>query len=228
MYVAVFYPQSMNIIRQYLALAIVFYATKFIEERKYAKYCIWNLVAVLFHLSSATGFVILILWLLIIDRHETKRKLWVVVLLICSIPIIFAAVILIYTRYSGYVDSTSAEFSLLIVGRIVGLLFFLFLRLLRGSPVAHCEEPANYTRYITCLYSLGILISTAGFVFEFVGRLSFYFLIFEIPFTAVAAFKEKNFLLKICYLTLALYFLVIKIGVLGENGIMPYTMFMFN
>ena len=225
LYITIFYPQSMNILRQYLSLAIVFAATELIENKRYLWFLLCNIVAVTIHLSSIIGIIILLIWLLFIEEGNAKRKFVLVMSIIPFLPLVLWGERLVLGNYASYLHEENVSFSLLIVGRIFAILFFVFVRLVRGNPDRDIEKPTNYTSYISCLYSIGVMISTVGFAFEYVGRVALYFMIFEIPFAAKVSLKEENGVLKLCYLTLALYFFIVKTLIMHEVQIIPYRFY---
>ena len=51
-FMALFYFESMNIIRQFLAIAILFYAFRYVKSKKLAYYLIWVFIAGLVHTSA--------------------------------------------------------------------------------------------------------------------------------------------------------------------------------
>ncbi len=72
-----YYSHSLNIMRQYMAMAIVFAALADITQRKYLRYCICVAVAVLFHTSALLGLGILAIhWYIHCDwkRYVLKVK----------------------------------------------------------------------------------------------------------------------------------------------------------
>ena len=58
----VFYNHSLNIMRQYMAMAIVFAVLADIMQGKYLRYCICVAIAMLLHTSAALGFVVLFVY----------------------------------------------------------------------------------------------------------------------------------------------------------------------
>ena len=52
LYITLHYMNTLNIMRQYIAIAIVFFATRFLEKRGYIKFCIAILLASVFHSSA--------------------------------------------------------------------------------------------------------------------------------------------------------------------------------
>jgi len=64
----VFYNHSLNIMRQYMAMAIVFAALADIPQKKYIRYSIAVVIAMMFHTSALLGFgAIVIHWYLYCD-----------------------------------------------------------------------------------------------------------------------------------------------------------------
>jgi len=57
-----FYNQSLNVIRQYMAMAIVFAALRDVTERKYLRYCIVVGVSALIHTSALLALGYLVIW----------------------------------------------------------------------------------------------------------------------------------------------------------------------
>lgn len=51
-FMSLFYFESLNIMRQFLAIAILFYAFKYIQRKKLLRYLIWILIASLVHTSA--------------------------------------------------------------------------------------------------------------------------------------------------------------------------------
>lgn len=72
----VFFP-AMNVIRQMLAGAIMFYATKYIVEKKFFKYCSFFMIAFFFHKSS-----IFFLPLYFIGNKKIKKNKLIMILFV--------------------------------------------------------------------------------------------------------------------------------------------------
>lgn len=110
-FVSSIYFNSLNNVRQYLALAIAFYG---ISNPKMFKRIIFLIIATLIHLSSCLLFVIIILEYFSLN----KRKFSVInILMIFIAP--FACIIIFYifktTKYGYFFDTTGTGFSLALV-----------------------------------------------------------------------------------------------------------------
>lgn len=51
-YLFTFFPNAFNVVRQYLAVSIIFYAYQFVFEKNFKAYFGWGIVAMSFHLSA--------------------------------------------------------------------------------------------------------------------------------------------------------------------------------
>ncbi len=64
-----FYNTSLNMMRQWIAMAILFMAFSYLISEEKKKYCILTLVACLFHTSAIMGFTILVVY-----KYSTKKR----------------------------------------------------------------------------------------------------------------------------------------------------------
>lgn len=78
-YYTVFYNQSLNILRQSLAIAIILFAVNFMFEKKYVKYIILCFCAMLFHTSAIICVCFLPIYILISKYPNMKSCVFVVV-----------------------------------------------------------------------------------------------------------------------------------------------------
>lgn len=66
---SLFYNTSLNMMRQWIAMAILFMAFSYLVSDRKKEYCILVLVACLFHTSAIMGFVILVVYM-----YSTKKR----------------------------------------------------------------------------------------------------------------------------------------------------------
>ena len=72
-YIFILFPQSMNVLRQFVALSIVFCFSYFIEKKKYLIFIIAVLLATLFHTSALLGLLLLGINYCLGDNSSTKK-----------------------------------------------------------------------------------------------------------------------------------------------------------
>lgn len=69
------FNQSLNIVRQMIAVSIIFFATSFLFERKYRQYVIWSVLAVLMHSSAVISLAIGAMFIFLnSDKIMTDKK----------------------------------------------------------------------------------------------------------------------------------------------------------
>jgi len=69
MFYALFYTSTLNLMRQYMAIALIVYALELLQEKKYKKVVVMSVLAVMLHAST-----ILAIPILVISRLKNKNK----------------------------------------------------------------------------------------------------------------------------------------------------------
>ena len=135
-----YFGQSLNIMRQYMAMAIVFVAFADIQKRKYIRYGIAVAIATLIHTSALLSVLPLVFWFILKVRWSPLDKTpwirWAVVLGLTLAALIFLpllAKILMYIgilsdKYSFYFSKDSVEpailSSLFAIAGLSGIILF--------------------------------------------------------------------------------------------------------
>lgn len=179
----VFFSVFFNIMRQMLAVAIIFYGYYYLERRRYLPYILSVVVAMMFHKSAILMLALLLLKLVIRndgaqgvkDRH---MKVFSIAIFACAAVAPFVAsplfrLIAILTPFDQYVSGLAwnpdLEFLICMLPPVV--LFYLSGGH-RGHS-AHCNE--LFLIYICCLP-----IQTLGFMATYVNRMVYYFYFFVV------------------------------------------------
>lgn len=228
MYFMSFYFMTLNGIRQFVAVAIVFWGTRYLERKKPLQFLICVCVATFFHRSA-----IICIFLLCFDLlrwkelHQYQKDLYV--LLAFSFPVILARLSIELGKYSGYFSKMSLNIGLVIPVKIVLLLLSLFL-------IAHSPKykkffvEATYSerfsiRTSNTIYLLGLLLAALAYFFPtFVERVSWYFYIYEgVFYGSILRNTERGTKIPLA----AMIFFLIGYGFLysmvhNSQGTMPY------
>lgn len=193
-YLLITYNRSLNLSRQCIAMALIFYATRYLRENK-VKYLIFNLTAVMFHNSGVLGLLFVVIDYCIGGRLSRIKSFLFISL--SSVAIIFYQSIfpfvaqLIfgvdnkYSRYwvnsdSGFLSVWDIIFKLLCI--IVA--FISMSRIDRGRIKLHLGKEYNVidsqVKYFDCQFFLIVCILNLLFYFTrlFNGdnyRMSLYF-----------------------------------------------------
>ena len=221
LYAVLLYPETANIMRQYLAIAIVFYATLYVERKKLLVYLLLVLTAILVHRSAflALSYYPLYFWI----SHKKLNKKAVLGLAILTVAPIIVSVFM--RHYSG-------NFALYLSGRVgIGLLypvelailmFFVLLEMPRFT-IFRFEKDVVSLRFFVLTYLFGIIFSSLGYYRPTLYRIGLYFIIFETVFIPHVCTHGKN-----KYFFLLVYggliaFLIIQYHLAGWSGLINYS-----
>lgn len=118
-----YYNESLNLMRQSLAGAIILFAFPYIEKRKPFKYFIWILIATMFHSGAIVAIVFYIISVILNSRFSTIKQIMLVLLSIAvllslqSIMTYFVNAGFLSQRYLQYVNG--GNISLYVNGLII-------------------------------------------------------------------------------------------------------------
>ena len=201
-----FYMESMNTVRQFVALAMFIYAIKYIKSKEPIKYIIWILIASLFHTSA---LVLLPLYFFCRTRLTWKKRLIISLLLILTIPMISSGFywILAQTKYSFYMTGIYADanptYSELIIASILFMAASIFYK--RGKD----NEWYNIYYKLTFVF---LIIGVLSFKVLLAYRIIMYLkitTIFMVPSIIGQVHKSKNRI--IYYMLFIIFFSTITI-----------------
>lgn len=228
-YVVSFYTLTLSGIRQWLAIAIVFWGIKYLIDLKYFRFIVFVIFAFLFHNTAVIGLFLIVIDLIINKNNSLtgiKSKRWI--LLIGIVLAIFSFLLVlnydIFIRYfNHYLKNITLSGG---TGRV--LLLKLFIALLIYRIVIKYPKPhSNFTVRFYSYYFIGLLLSIPGYYSKNIGRISLYFSVFEIIIFS-AIFKKYEFKKKSCIIlliviihTLIFWLDLIKSG----RGHVPYLPF---
>ncbi|GAA0606388.1 hypothetical protein GCM10009001_24530 [Virgibacillus siamensis] len=218
-----FYFNSLNAIRQYIAISIIFYSVQYLFKAKVKFYVFSVFVAMMFHFSS---IVTLIFMPLTRFKHFTIKIRFMVILGFMLI-LIFYNRILIYIipdQYSFYLDTRfteeGANYIFLILYLLITIVLYTFKR-----KLIYENSKNEYYMFIILIGTGVSLLATQSLIFM---RIASYFTIFSILVLPdlVKIVKDKN-------LRFITYFGLICISLLGMllflnqnlSEVLPYKTF---
>ncbi len=222
-YYAAFYFFTLNIMRQCVAIAIVFFATRYLEKNKIFVFLVGVLVASLFHQSALLGILYLLIcykgWRnLAMRMNLSKRKrriLYVTALLAVVFVLIWKA-----SKYIHYFLEVSPHFGLLLPTKIVAVLLWATLTgrgRKKNTDAFLCQD-------IVKCYLLGLFLSLAGYFYPFMDRIGLYFTVCESIFLG---YVYKEYDAKVIR-TIVVLWIVVPFAIdvcSGGQGQLPYYFF---
>lgn len=188
-----YFGSTMNGLRQMLAVAIIFYYSRYIKREKYKKYFIGVLIAALFHFSAVIAVVLPLIYMFIEKPNNPKTVEIMKKVLIAIVPI---ALIFIY-MYSGYLDEINGiKIGFMATVRLVLFLvtYILYKKevsIREGITLKHALLKKDAYTFISVLCLIGYLLSFCSSVVDFASRAGYYFRIYEIIFYAIIFCRTK-------------------------------------
>ena len=214
-----FYYESLNIIRQYIAIAVMFYAVKYVYNRNFIKYILCILVASLFHTSAIFSFPIYFMYNFKLTNVKILKGLLVSMIILNLVQPVFNIISLFIPRYSYYsggeLFSTGTYRSIIIMGTI------FFIAYIKRKTLIQNDYKNNL--YINVLF-IAFMLSFMGLKSVLFIRIMVYFSIYSIMIipNIVNTFDTK--LKPIIYLlviTISYVYAYLLLSI-NDGGVLPY------
>lgn len=211
---------SLNAVRQYMAIAVWLCGFPFIQEKKPLPYLLFSALAAYLHSTA-----LLLLPMYVLYHIQLKRK-WFVILLGCAVvgnPLLRQIMLFImaHTRYSYYFNSANFVVDPELAGTVYALLFTVVAFVLYQR--IEKAEAGNYYLWSLLIYDAAIFMS---YFFPQMGRVATYFkfqlFINFIPLLlGMLPEKKRRFytVAVVCFLILATLFMKFY---LGHSNVFPY------
>jgi hypothetical protein len=186
MYACLFYLTTMNVMRQMVAVSIIFFASKFILERSFFKYMLFVMLATIFHTSAIGGIV---LYFFASENNLTKKIIRVMPIVLAVIIVFFAQTLtyIVFnsgdamSKYQSYAVINEAPIGLGFVGLMIVVMVFIINY---KADTLNCSKKiqdfmVRIAPFTLVLFLLMYKMDNDG------GRINFYFMIFEIVFLSL-------------------------------------------
>ncbi|MDT2703452.1 EpsG family protein [Enterococcus dongliensis] len=223
-YLCFFFPQTVNIMRQSLAVAIVFLGYQFIIKRKLLKYLLIVFIATGIHISA---FLALPLYFLINKKKEINRL--VATIISCALVFFIIRPSWIFTmlssisgfeRYSFYNDFTVDTNNRLF---FINLIILSIIYVLKKYLI----EIKNENKFFILLLFFGLLVGMTGFTSPFIKRISIYFDILQIvliaEITNLFSDRFQNLIVKYGVYVIGCIYFIVAYYYLSLAGVVPYS-----
>ena len=226
LYILFFYCETANIFRQYMAIAIVFYATAFLEKQKPIAFFALLMSAMVFHRSAMLGAAYYPLYYLIRNNRLEKH----LEIELAGAVVLAAAAMLILTyrggRYLDIYSSGKLRIGLLYPAKFFLVCVYLFANIRKFKECKYDKE-FIFTRLISAFYLLGIVLSSAGYYEDSLYRIGLYYIIYETVFIPHVCRKGINrYLFSASYLLLV-SFVAYNFYLAGWSGLANYSTWIF-
>ena len=225
-----YFFESMNATRQFVAVAIVFWGSRFIQKRAYGKYLLCILVGLVFHLTSLVGLVMLIPEFFAWKKLSKTNK-------IILFSTFFGGVSVgVYALLSGLVAKTLKAYLHYFVGgkldvglRMIAMIGIFLLALFVFRPNNEKDLKNSFGELIPLTkynYVVATLLGFVGYYAKTVGRINLYFALFFGVYFGLLAKEEKKInriILKIPILFVLIYSAISYIWFVNGGYHHPYV-----
>lgn len=220
----IFFFSSLAIIRQFTALAIVFYAFRYVESRQLFKFLICLTIATLFHKSAIIAFPLFYLFLW--KPHVSFFPI-IYILGFFSSDLLYWLVENLLPQYLKYLDKSIGEGGdkVLILFQLLGLFFLFFINRLK--------EQKNLNNFYFIAFFIGLFVWSSLAKYGHAGfRGGLYYIVFcllLIP-NIIIEIKQNKLILEITYAVCFFFFLLtLYLGNMNpkKDPNMPYQTFFF-
>jgi hypothetical protein len=223
--------QTMSMVRQCIAMSILFYAYRLIEQKKFILFILSVLCASLFH---RTAIVFLAAWFIVKIPLNTKNLIMLTIgtiILFISFETLFATSLSLFELYAYYENGKyfgdTRIATILQTGMILG--FFVLALCVRKNTGVKAFRNLGYEKMLMLLYA-GMCIMILAFKFNLFDRIAIYFNVFSIiviPNTiALIKRSQVRLFIQLAVLSLLSAYQIIIITYRPEwNRIYPYYFF---
>lgn len=216
------YLYSFNVVRQFIAVSLIFYSYKFIKERKFIKYLLFIAIASTFHISA----LILLPLYFILNINFNKKKMLIAAFIGAIIVIFFDQIISIIQLflYSNYKKGTFGVSNGNFGNLVISFIYFFTAMLFKSDLLKRDKDNKflinwSFINFVLSIMSMKLWIITRLMIYSGI------FMILLIP-EVICSIKNKNNKIIVGLLFIILTFvLYIKTILNPVNKLLPYHFF---
>ena len=234
LYLTINYINTMNIMRQFISIAIIFFATRFLEKKQYLFFILLLILATSIHSTAPLGVVFLFVFFWKNASQKQRRWLWIPIAVIIPIVVYY---ILKYEsgHISNYFSQYTSNLNITYIYRVGAFLLTMMFQMMSKQIVFKRSElkentvvPLKWSDKETLFYVMGLGTSSLGMFFAFLSRLGMYYLMYEMVFWGRAVKEGKS--RPIAWMLSSIYAVYVFGRELIYNGskIFPYGIHWFN
>ncbi len=201
-FLGMFFVQSLNLMREWLAIGCILNAYSCLKRRKKVKFYLYFFFALISHVTSICFFMVPLL-----ERIKDKRKALIITIISCIIFLILKnyilnVLILIFPKYNDYIfmDYFINESAFNVKDLIFAMILITYLYALNFKKQWFTISEYNQYYMYSILLVLSITFSLGGQNFYMLHRIVFYYSVFLI--TSLPNFIEKIKLKPLIYVVL--------------------------
>lgn len=178
-YYLTFYFTTMNTVRQFCAVSIVFYGVRYLDQKRVLDFVKTVILAMLLHQSAAVGFVFLAIYCLRWkELPQQQKKAFYLCVVVIPVVVVVLLLTRFFGRYTKYFTALNIDIGVMLPLKLV--LFALVMRIYLKT-IKDQKDTCLQFRIVTAVlgYTLALILGMTGYVFELMDRISWYFFLYE-------------------------------------------------
>ena len=216
---------SMNIIRQYMAVAIVFYFSRYLFRGNYIVYIIGVLLATTFHYSSLIALSLFAIELFRWNNLSKMNKAFIVAGF-AAVPVASGLLLnFAISEYESYFLSISgSDMGLMTTFKAMFIILSCFIFNILKKNKYTSSNTYNLVIIVIIISLIGLLFESLEYFFPYMGRLGLIFHMFFLVFWGILykmLYKDGIFIYTFFYLLLIVYPFISSIIYNGQ-GTIPF------
>ncbi len=225
-YFLMYFNHSLNMMRQWIAMAFLFYGFQFLTQRRSGKYFLMVAVAMMFHYSAIAAVGIFFLYQLVAKENTYNKALKMLLLIligmvtILSLDVLVTVMTLLGLRYGNYF---SGELGLM----PNQILYRIPILLLLAWRWRYLKENTHYAYFFLLLIVYDLLASQLTSIFANSARIALFFgeyYMLAYPMICMASDSRKNRqTMKLFTLGYLSVYWVYTYVIMGSSSTVPYT-----
>lgn len=208
LFLLMYYNMSLNIIRQSISLAIIFFSLKYLDNNKTIKFCIAVLIASLFHSTAAIALILLLIKKISISKNKIIYSCIYLLILVVSLLFfnnILSLLNLLHIIPDKYIlrysISKNTTLDINLADTIIRV--YVWALMLLEYPLLK-KKKDNLFYVLTCLSD--ILLLQIGNLVPYAYRMSLYFNIVNLIYIPYIIRVAKKYKVIFLISTVLLYF----------------------
>lgn len=233
LYLFIYLFSTMNIMRQFITISVIFYSSRFLEKKKYFLFFIIVFLMSLIHKSSLLALLLIIVYMW---NTLSSRKKFLFLFPIIIVSLIGLLFVLWYesdhiNNYFSVINSVN-NLNITFIYRFVVCLFSYFLfkskiklvykkNLFKTKSSQIITQNSDF-KIIFILYFIGLCFSSVGMFFNNMERFGYFYLCFELVYWGYLTKSSKNNFLNFSMISIyAVYVFMLEL-IANGSGIFPY------
>ena len=227
-YYLMFYNQSLNMMRQWIAMALLFYALHYLRDRKYGRYFLIWALAILFHKTALIGLAVFVVYILIAKENtynKTIKTLLIAVVGMVSLmglPIVAQLLSNLGFNYGGYITGTLRFMPNQLLYRLPLMVLMIF-------QWRRMKKVDTHARFYLLMLVFDVLASQLTSLYSLAGRIGVYFSeYYMLAYPAVyvsSARKDNKKLIGVAIMAYLCIYWWYSYVYLGNSETVPYEFF---